>query len=121
MMECFGISRVFGMHNMPGLPIGKFSIRPGAIMAASAVFSITIEGRGGQTAHPDLAVDAIVAGTQIVSLLQTIVSRNHDPLDALVVTVPQFNAGTAFNVIPIKTELAVTVWPAAGFSDTRLS
>ncbi len=109
MMERFSISRVFGMHNMPGLPVGKFAIRPGPIMAATAEFTITVSGRGGHAAMPHVSVDPIVAGAAIVGALQTIVSRTADPIEALVVSVTKFHAGDAYNIIPETAEIAGTV------------
>jgi hippurate hydrolase len=99
MMERFGIESVYGMHNEPGLPVGHFATRPGALLAAVDTFSITIRGKGGHAAMPHLTIDPIFIGTQIVTALQGIVSRNADPLDSLVVTVTQFHAGDAVNVI----------------------
>lgn len=109
MMERFAIERVFGMHNLPGLPIGQFAIRPGPIMAATAEFVITVKGRGGHAAMPHMVVDPILAASQIVTVLQSIASRNVHPLDSVVVSVTKFHAGDAFNVIPDKVELAGTV------------
>ena len=109
MMERFGIARVFGMHNMPGLPIGQFAIRPGPIMASTAEFTIRIKGRGGHAAMPHRAVDPIVAGAQLVTVLQSIASRSVDPVDSVVVSVTKFNGGNAYNVIPEEVELAGTV------------
>lgn len=109
MMERFAIERVFGMHNLPGLPIGQFAIRPGPIMAATAEFVITVKGRGGHAAMPHMVVDPILAASQIVTALQSIASRNVHPLDSVVVSVTKFHAGDAFNVIPDKVELAGTV------------
>ncbi|MBX3574214.1 MAG: amidohydrolase [Mesorhizobium sp.] len=109
MMERFSISRVYGMHNMPGLPVGRFAIRPGPIMAATAEFTITISGRGGHAAMPHVSVDPIVAGAAIVGALQTIVSRTADPIEALVVSVTKFHAGDAYNIIPETAEIAGTV------------
>ena len=109
MMERFGIEEVFGMHNMPGIPVGHFAICKGPIMAATDEFTITIKGRGGHAAMPHITVDPIVVGSQIVSALQTIASRNADPLGSLVVSVTQFNAGFAHNVIPGEATLAGTV------------
>ena len=109
LMERFGISRVFAMHNAPGIPLGQFALRPGAIMAETLEFMITVNGKGGHAAHPHDAVDPIVVGAQIVGALQTIVSRNTDPLDNLVLTVTKFHAGTALNIIPDSAELAGTV------------
>ncbi|KQZ96026.1 amidohydrolase [Mesorhizobium sp. Root157] len=109
MMERFGIARVFGMHNMPGLPVGQFAIRPGPIMAATAEFTIRVKGRGGHAAMPHGTLDPIVVGSQLVGALQTIASRNVDPVEAVVVSVTKFHAGDAYNVIPEKAELAGTV------------
>ncbi|MDQ2705991.1 MAG: M20 family metallopeptidase [Pseudomonadota bacterium] len=109
MMERFGISRVFGMHNMPGLPVGQFAIRPGAIMAATAEFTIRVTGRGGHAAMPHLSIDPIVAASQIVLALQTIASRTVDPAESVVVSVTKFHGGDAYNVIPEHVELAGTV------------
>ena len=75
MMERFGIEKVFGMHNMPGLPVGQFAIRPGPIMAATAEFTITVQGQGGHAAMPHRTIDPIVIGSQLVGALQTIASR----------------------------------------------
>lgn len=109
MMDRFGIDQVFGMHNMPGLPVGQFAIRQGPIMAATAEFTITIKGKGGHAAMPHLAIDPIVIGSQIVAAMQTIASRTIDPLDSVVVTVTKFHGGDAYNVIPEQVELAGTV------------
>ncbi|WP_404934313.1 M20 aminoacylase family protein [Nitratireductor sp. L15S-10] len=109
MMERFAIERVFGMHNLPGLPIGQFATRAGPIMAATAEFVITVKGRGGHAAMPHTVVDPILAASQIVTALQSIASRNVHPLDSVVVSVTKFHAGDAFNVIPDTVELAGTV------------
>ena len=109
MMERFAIERVYGMHNMPSLPVGAFAIRPGPIMAATAEFTLTIKGRGGHAAMPHTTIDPIVIGAQLVGALQTIVSRSADPVEALVVTVTKFHAGDAYNIIPNSAELAGTV------------
>jgi len=109
LMERFGISRVFGMHNMPGLPVGQFAIRPGPIMAATAEFTIRVTGRGGHAAMPHQSIDPIVAASQIVLALQTIAARTIDPLEAVVVSVTKFHGGDAYNVIPEQVELAGTV------------
>jgi hippurate hydrolase len=109
MMERFDISRVFGMHNMPGLPVGQFAIRPGPIMAATAEFTITVKGRGGHAAMPHGTIDPIVITSQLVGALQTIASRSTDPVEAVVVSVTKFHAGDAYNVIPETAEIAGTV------------
>jgi amidohydrolase len=100
LMDRFGVEEVYGMHNWPALPVGSFMLRKGPLMAAADVITITIEGRGGHAAMPHQGVDPVVAGAQIVLALQTIASRNADPLDACVVSVTQFHAGTADNIIP---------------------
>ncbi|UNK38519.1 M20 family metallopeptidase [Shinella sp. H4-D48] len=109
MMERFGIAEVYGMHNLPGMPVGAFGTRPGPIMAATDEFTIMVKGRGGHAALPHKTVDPIVIGAQVVTALQTIVSRVADPIDSLVVSVTKFNAGFAHNVIPETAQLAGTV------------
>ncbi|HEV2506288.1 MAG TPA: M20 aminoacylase family protein [Mesorhizobium sp.] len=109
MMDRFGIAKVFGMHNMPGLPVGQFAIRPGPIMAATAEFTITVKGRGGHAAMPHGTIDPIVITSQLVGALQTIASRNTDPVESVVVSVTKFHAGDAYNVIPETAEIAGTV------------
>ena len=109
LMQRFGIEEVFGMHNMPGLAAGHFALRPGPIMAAADRFEIMVEGRGAHAAKPHEGVDPVVIGAAIVTALQTIVSRNADPLQACVVSVTRFDAGSAFNIIPQSAKLAGTV------------
>ena len=109
MMERFGIEEVYGMHNMPGIPLGQFAIRPGSLMAAPDKFSILIEGRGGHAAEPHKAIDPITIGAQIVTNLQLIASRNNNPLRSIVVSVTKFIAGTTHNIIPDSAELGGTV------------
>ncbi|MBB3395599.1 MULTISPECIES: M20 aminoacylase family protein [unclassified Rhizobium] len=109
MMERFGIEEVYGMHNLPGLPVGHFAIRSGAIMAATDEFTITIKGRGGHAAQPHRTIDPIAIGAHIVSNLQIIASRSVDPLRSVVVSVTKFNAGFAHNVIPNDATIAGTV------------
>ncbi|MFC3074904.1 M20 aminoacylase family protein [Shinella pollutisoli] len=109
MMERFGIAEVYGMHNLPGMPVGAFGTRAGAIMAATDEFVIAVKGRGGHAALPHRTVDPIVIGAQVVTALQTIVSRVADPIASLVVSVTKFNAGFAHNVIPEEAQLAGTV------------
>jgi amidohydrolase len=109
MMERFDIAKVFGMHNMPGLPVGQFAIRPGPIMAATAEFTITVKGKGGHAAMPHGTIDPIVITSQLVGALQTIASRSIDPVEAVVVSVTKFHAGDAYNIIPESAEIAGTV------------
>ena len=99
MMERFGIEEVYGLHNMPGIPIGAFGIRPGPILAAADDFHIEIHGRGGHAAKPHNTVDPIVVATAIVQGLQSIVARTVDPLDSAVVSVTMIHIGNTHNVI----------------------
>ncbi len=108
LMDRFAIDEVYGMHNLPGLPIGRFALRPGPIMAAADQFRIEIEGRGGHAAAPHQTVDPLLVGAHIVTLAQSIVARSVDPLDSCVVSVTQFQAGTALNAIPQTAKLAGT-------------
>nr|HMQ57808.1 amidohydrolase [Rhizobiaceae bacterium] len=109
MMDRFAIRQVYGLHNLPGLPVGTFAIRSGAIMASTDEFNITVAGKGAHAAFPHQGVDPVVAGAQIVVALQTIAARNADPLDAMVVSTTMFHAGSAFNVIPGEAELTGTL------------
>ncbi|MEQ8445792.1 MAG: M20 aminoacylase family protein [Pelagibacterium sp.] len=109
LMERFGISEVFGMHNMPGIPLGEFAIRTGGIMAGTDQFAIDIEGHGGHAAMPHLAVDPVIVAAHIITGLQTLVSRSIDPIRSAVLSVTTVNAGTAYNVIPRTARLTGTV------------
>lgn len=109
MMERFGIDEVYGLHNLPGLPVGEFAIRKGPIMASTDEFSVTVTGRGGHAAQPHRTVDPIAIATQMVSSLQLIASRNTDPLQSIVVSVTKFNAGFASNIIPDTATFGGTV------------
>ena len=100
LMERFGIEEVYGMHNFPGLPVGQFALRPGPLMAAADRILIEIEGCGAHAARPHLGIDTVLVGAQIVNQIQSIVSRNVDPLEAAVITVTLFHAGMTDNVIP---------------------
>jgi hippurate hydrolase len=108
LMERFRIEEVYGMHNYPGLPLGQFAIRPGPMMAAADRIYIDIEGRGGHAARPHISIDSILVGSQIVNQLQSIVARNVDPLEAAVVSICQFSAGTADNILPQTARLSGT-------------
>ena len=110
MMERWGIQEVYGMHNWPGKPVGSFAIRPGAFFAATDQFDIELEGKGGHAAKPQETVDTTVMAAQTVMALQTIASRNADPVDQVVVSVTSFETSSkAFNVIPQKVHLKGTV------------
>ena len=100
LFKSFPCERVYGMHNMPNIPVGEFSIRTGPIMAAGDTFEITIQGRGAHAAMPHQGVDPVVVGSNLIIALQTLVSRTVSAQDALVVSVTEFHAGEAFNVIP---------------------
>jgi hippurate hydrolase len=100
LMERFAIEEVYGMHNYPGLPLGQFALRPGPLMAAADRLSIEIEGVGGHAARPHFAVDTVLVGAQIINQIQSIVSRNVDPLQSAVVSITMFQAGNTDNVIP---------------------
>ena len=109
MMDRFGVTEVYGMHNMPGLPVGHFAVRPGPLMAAADRFTVTIDGRGAHAAHPHSAIDTVAIAAQLVGVLQTIVARNVDPLDSAVVSVTYLRAGETFNVLPQTATLKGTV------------
>jgi hippurate hydrolase len=107
-MERFGIEEVYGMHNAPGLPVGAFAIRPGAMLAASDRIYIDIEGHGGHAAKPHKCVDTVLVGAQIVNQIQSIVARNVDPVESAVVSICVFQAGDTGNVIPQTAQLRGT-------------
>ena len=110
MMDRWGIQEVYGMHNMPGIPLGQFAIREGAFFAATDQFKINVKGLGGHAAKPQDSVDTTVVAAQLVTALQTVASRNHDPVKNLVVSVTSFRTESeAFNVIPEHVELRGTV------------
>ena len=100
LMDRFRIEEVYGMHNYPGLPVGQFALRPGPLMAAADRITIEIEGRGGNAARPHVTIDTVLVGAQIINQIQSIVARNVDPLNAAVISICVFQAGTADNVIP---------------------
>jgi hippurate hydrolase len=108
-MDRFGVQEVYGMHNMPGIPVGAFAIRPGPMMAAADRFVLTIEGKGGHAARPHDCIDTVVVASHVITALQTIPSRNVDPLHSAVVSVCTVRAGEAFNVIPQTATLLGTV------------
>jgi amidohydrolase len=97
------------MHNRPGLAVGKFSIRTGAMMAGGAYFDIVVTGRGAHGARPESGVDPVIVASHITTALQTIVSRNVKPTDTAVLSVTQIHAGDAYNVIPQQAIMRGTV------------
>jgi amidohydrolase len=108
LMDRFGIEEVYGMHNFPGMPVGQFAIRTGAVMAAADTVTIDIEGKGAHAARPHLGIDTVLVGAQIVNQIQSIVARNVDPLKAAVVSICVFQAGNTDNVIPQTARLRGT-------------
>lgn len=109
LFDKFPVDAVFGMHNWPGMPAGEFAVAPGPMMAAYDVFEIAVRGTGAHGAMPHQGIDPIVVGCHVVTALQTIASRNTNPMDQLVVTVSQIHAGDTWNVIPAETTLRGTV------------
>jgi hippurate hydrolase len=110
LIERFRIREVYGMHNSPNLPAGTFAIKPGPFYAATDSFTITVIGRGGHAARPHRTIDPTLITSHLVLALQSIVSRNADPLRSIVVSVTSFRTATdAYNVIPQTVELRGTV------------
>lgn len=109
LMDRFKIDQVYGMHNGPGMPVGAFALRPGPIMASTDHIDVTIEGLGGHAARPHKCIDSVLVGAQLIVALQSIVSRSVDPLDSAVISMCEFEAGNARNVIPQKVVLRGTI------------
>jgi hippurate hydrolase len=108
LFDRFPVDAVFGMHNWPGMPAGKFAVRPGPMMAAFDIFEIAIEGKGAHGAMPHLGIDPVVVAAQMVGAFQTIASRNTHPLESAVVSVTQIHGGDTWNVIPDEVVLRGT-------------
>ncbi len=100
LLKRFPMEEIYGVHNMPGIPFGKFATRAGGIMASEDNFVITVKGRGGHAARPHMAIDPIVAGSEIVLALQTIVARSMDPVAQGVVSVTEFITDGIRNALP---------------------
>jgi len=109
LFERFPCEAIFGMHNRPGLAVGKFAICPGPMMAGGAYFDIAITGRGAHGARPESGIDPVVVASQITTALQTIVSRSVRPVETAVLSVTQIHAGEAYNVIPQTAVMRGTV------------
>ena len=109
LFDQFPCDCIFGMHNRPSLPVGKFAVRAGAMMAGGAFFDIDITGKGAHGARPETGIDPIIAASQIVLALQTIVSRNARAVDTAVLSVTQVHSGDAYNVIPHTARMSGTV------------
>ncbi len=103
------VDAIIGLHLWNNLPLGTVGVREGALMAAVECFRLRVQGKGGHGAMPDQTIDSIVVGSQIVNALQTIVARNINPIDSAVVTVGEFHAGTALNVIADSVSMSGTV------------
>ena len=109
LFSLFPMDAVFGMHNWPSLPFGTFGLTPGPIMASSNRFDIVIRGKGAHAGMPNLGIDPVVAAIQVAQSLQTIITRNRNPLDSAVLSITQIHAGSAYNVIPNEAVLRGTV------------
>lgn len=109
LFERFPCDEIYALHNWPGAPLGRISLKPGAAMAAADTFDITITGRGAHGAQPQFAVDPVMVATAITQALQTIVSRNVDPLRTAILSVTKLEAGSAYNVIPEVAHLGGTI------------
>jgi amidohydrolase len=109
LFEKFPVEEVYGMHNMPGLPVGSFAGRVGPMMAATDRVDIHVRGKGGHAAQPHKTVDPVVIGAQIVTALQSITSRTADPIESLVISITEFHAGSAYNVIADEAVLRGTI------------
>jgi hippurate hydrolase len=105
----FPCDAIFGMHNRPGMPLGKFAVRSGAMMAGGAFFDIDIEGRGAHGARPEAGIDPVLVASHVTTALQSIVARNVRPVDTAVLSVTQIHSGDAYNVIPQTARLSGTV------------
>ena len=105
LFDKYPVESVYGMHNIPGMPVASFAIKPGPIMAAFDVFNVKIIGKGGHAAMPQTTIDPIIIGTKIIDAYQSIVSRSIDPQEPAVLSVTQFHAGDAYNVIPNDIEI----------------
>lgn len=105
LFDKYPVESVFGMHNIPGMAVGTFAIRPGPMMAAFDIFRLKVTGRGGHAAMPQFTIDPILIGAKIIEAFQSIVSRSVDPQDAAVISVTQFHGGDAYNVIPDAVEI----------------
>lgn len=109
LFDLFPCDAVFGMHNWPGLAVGEFGVTPGPMMASSNEFVITVKGKGGHAALPHNSADPVFAASQMIGSLQSIITRNKRPIDAAVLSITQFHAGDASNIIPDSAWVGGTV------------
>ena len=105
LFEQFPVDSVYGLHNWPGLAVGQFGVCSGAMMASADTFEITVRGVGAHAAMPHTGIDPVVVAAQVITALQTLVSRNVAPIDAAVISVTQVNTGSAFNIVPAEAVL----------------
>ena len=108
LFERFPVDAVFGLHNRPGLPVGRFAIRPGPMMAGGAYFDITVTGKGAHGGRPESSIDPVLVAAHIATALQSIVARNANPKEPVVLSVTQIHGGDAYNVIPSQAVLRGT-------------
>jgi hippurate hydrolase len=109
LFDKFPMEAMFGAHNWPGMPVGTFGVNPGAMMASSNEFHITIRGKGSHAALPHLGIDPVPVACQMVMALQTIITRNRNPVDPGVISVTMIHAGEATNVVPDSCVIQGTV------------
>ena len=109
LFERFPCDAIFGMHNRPSLPVGRFAVRSGPMMAGGAFFDIHITGKGAHGARPETGVDSALVAAHVTVALQSIVSRNTPPVETAVLSVTKMHAGDAYNVIPQTAHLGGTV------------
>ena len=105
----YPMDAIYGLHNWPGIPVGEMAVMPGPVMAGTCAFEIRVQGRGCHAAMPDLGVDTLVAASQLVLALQTVVARSVPPCESAVVSVTQIHGGEAWNVIPDDAVLRGTI------------
>jgi len=105
----FNIDEVYALHNWPELPLGSFGVNSGAMMAAVDEFDIIIKGKGGHAAMPHLGIDPIIVASQIVTTIQTVISRSTDPVDKALISITKIHGGTAHNVIDDEVKLSGTI------------
>ncbi|UFN49170.1 M20 family metallopeptidase [Roseomonas sp. OT10] len=108
LFDRFPCDAIFGMHNRPGMPVGRYGIGAGSFAAGGAFFDITVSGKGAHGARPEMSVDPVLAACHIATALQSIVARNVNPREAAVVSVTKVTGGDAYNVIPQTASLAGT-------------
>ena len=109
MFKDFKIDEVYALHNWPELPFGTFGVNSGPMMAAVDEFDIIVKGKGGHAASPHLSIDPVVISAQVISAVQTIISRSTDPVDKALISITKINAGTAYNVIDDQVKMGGTI------------